>query len=84
MDVRAANGTLTTVWDLYMSNFQIGTCDYGYYNPPKNWLDEYVTTLPTFNHDVGLIVVNRISYTLPGRPPVKNGEIERTMISSSP
>lgn len=48
-----------------MDNLKVGTCGYGYYNPPEGWKEEYETKLQAFTHDYNLLEVNRTFYKLP-------------------
>lgn len=50
---------------------KIGTCGYGYYNPPKGWKEAYKNKLQAFSNDFKLLELNRTFYKLPMVKTVK-------------
>ena len=44
---------------------KIGTCGYGYYNPPDGWKDKYKSKLQAYSDDFKVCELNKTFYKLP-------------------
>lgn len=54
-----------------MGTVKIGTCGYGFYNPPGDWKEEYKNKLQAFSDDFKLVELNKTFYKLPMVKTVK-------------
>jgi uncharacterized protein YecE (DUF72 family) len=48
-----------------MNNIKIGTCGYGYYEPPGKWKQKYESKLQAYSDAFGVVEINRTFYGLP-------------------
>lgn len=48
-----------------MGSIKIGTCGYGYYQPPGNWKERYDSKLQAYSHAFAAGEINRTFYKLP-------------------
>ncbi len=48
-----------------MGSLKIGTCGYGYYNPPGDWEEKYESKLQAYSDVFDLVEINKTFYTLP-------------------
>lgn len=48
-----------------MSEIKIGTCGYGYYNPPEGWKDKYESKLQAYSEAFEVGEINKTFYKLP-------------------
>jgi uncharacterized protein YecE (DUF72 family) len=48
-----------------MSSIKVGTCGFGYYNPPGNWKKKYKSKLQAYSDAFNLVELNKTFYGLP-------------------